>query len=106
MLSRTNREYHACSFFRDVLKFKSVDAGHRWLIFKLPPAEAAVHPAEENDRHELYLTCSDLSSELTSLRAKGVECEAITEAGWGSLTKIRLPGGGRVALYEPKHLRP
>jgi catechol 2,3-dioxygenase-like lactoylglutathione lyase family enzyme len=94
------------AFFQDVLGFTSVDAGHGWLIFGLPPAEAAVHPAEENDRHELYLMCSDLSSEMVSLRAKGVECEAITEARWGSITKISLPGGGRIGLYQPKHPRP
>jgi catechol 2,3-dioxygenase-like lactoylglutathione lyase family enzyme len=94
------------AFFRDILNFRSVDAGHGWLIFGLPPAEAAVHRAGENDRHELYLMCSDLSSELTSLREKGVECDAITEAGWGSVTKIRLPGGGKIGLYEPKHPRP
>ena len=93
------------AFLRDVLGFTSVDAGHGWLIFGLPSAEAAVHPGE-NDWHELYLMCSDLSSEMASLRAKGVECEAITEARWGSITKISLPGGGRISLYQPKHPRP
>ena len=94
------------AFFRDILNFRSVNVGHGWLIFGLPPSEAAVHPAGENDRHELYLMCSDLSGELTSLREKGVQCEAITEAAWGSVTKIRLPGGGKIALYEPKPPRP
>lgn len=94
------------AFLRDVLDLRSVDAGHGWLIFGLPPAEAAVHPSEENDRHELYLMCSDLAGEIASLRAKDVKCEAITEARWGSVTKIRLPGGGMVGLYEPKHPRP
>jgi hypothetical protein len=83
------------AFLRDVLDLKSVDAGHGWLIFGLPPAEAAVHPSEENGQHELYLMCSDLAGEIASLRAKDVECEAITEARWGSVTKIRLPGGGK-----------
>jgi len=94
------------AFLRNVLGFTSVDAGHGWLIFGLPSAEAAVHPAGENDRHELYLMCSDLSSEMASLRAKGVERETITEARWGSITKISLPGGGRIGLYQPKHPRP
>ena len=94
------------AFLRDVLGFTSVDAGQGWLIFGLPLPEAAVHPAEENDRHELYLMCSDLSSEMASLRAKGVECEAITEARWGSITKISLPAGGKVGLYQPRHPRP
>jgi hypothetical protein len=90
---------------RDVLGFRSVDAGHGWLIFGLPPAEAAVHPAQENDRHELYLMYSDVSGEIASLRAQGGECEAITEARWGFITKISLPGGGKIGLYEPKHSR-
>jgi|SRR6185312_14581413 len=94
------------AFLRDALGFRSVDAGHGWLIFGLPLAEAAVHPAGENDRHELYLMCSDLSREIASLRAKGVECEAITEARCGSITKISLPGGGKIGLYEPKHPSP
>jgi len=94
------------AFLRDVLGFRYVDAGHGWLIFELPVAEATVHPAAENDQHELYLVCSDLHGEIASLRAKGVECEAITEARWGSITKISLPGGGKIGLYEPKHPRP
>jgi catechol 2,3-dioxygenase-like lactoylglutathione lyase family enzyme len=94
------------AFLRDVLGFPSVDAGHGWLIFGLPQAEAAFHPDEGNDRHELYLMCDDLKSEMAALHAKGVECGEIVEARWGSITKIRLPGGGKIGLYEPKHPRP
>lgn len=94
------------AFFRNILGFASVDAGHGWLIFALPTAESAVHPAEENDRHELYLMCDDLKGEIAALRAKGVECAAVVEARWGSITKIRLPGGGEIGLYEPRHPRP
>src|SRR5580658_2150086 len=94
------------AFFRDILGFPSVDAGHGWLIFGLPTAEAAFHPAAENDRHELYLMCDDLKSEIAALHAKGVECSEVMEERWGSITKIQLPGGGRIGLYEPKHPRP
>lgn len=94
------------AFFRNILGFASVDAGHGWLIFALPKAESAFHPAEENDRHELYLMCDDLKAEMSALRAKGVECREVVEARWGSVTKIRLPGGGEIGLYEPKHPRP
>ena len=94
------------AFFRDILGFVSVDAGYGWLIFGLPPAESAFHPAEKNDRHELYLMCDDLGGEIATLRAKGVECAEVVEASWGSITKIRLPGGGEIGLYEPKHPRP
>jgi catechol 2,3-dioxygenase-like lactoylglutathione lyase family enzyme len=90
-------------FFRDILGFASVDAGHGWLIFALPPAEAAFHPDEDNDRHELYLMCDDLKAEISALNKKGVPCSEIQEARWGSITKIRLPGGGHVGLYQPKH---
>jgi catechol 2,3-dioxygenase-like lactoylglutathione lyase family enzyme len=91
------------AFFRDVLGFPSVNAGHDWLIFTLPPAELAVHPADEEGGHELYLMCEDLATEIEALAAKGVRCSHVEEARWGSVTKIHLPGGGRVGLYEPKH---
>jgi len=91
------------AFFRDVLGFASVDAGHGWLIFALPPAEAAFHPAEENDRHELYFMCEDLKAEMSALKKKGVACSDIQKERWGSITKISLPGGGKIGLYQPKH---
>jgi hypothetical protein len=91
------------AFFRDVLRFPSVDAGHGWLIFALPGAEAAVHPADENGKHELYLMCDDLKAEIAALKEKSVSCSDVQEARWGSITKIRLPGGGEVGLYQPKH---
>jgi catechol 2,3-dioxygenase-like lactoylglutathione lyase family enzyme len=91
------------AFFRDVLGFKSVDAGHGWLIFALPPAEAAVHPAEGDGGQELYLMCDDLKAEMARLAKKGVKCSKVDEARWGSITKMQLPGGGKVGLYQPKH---
>lgn len=90
-------------FFRDVLGFSAVDAGDGWLIFSLPPAEAAFHPSHKNDMHELYLMCDDLQAEMAALRKRGVECSEVQEAGWGSVTTLALPGGGRIGLYEPKH---
>jgi len=91
------------AFFRDILDFKSVDAGHGWLIFALPPAEAAVHPAEDGSAHELYLICDDLEAEMAALKAKGVVFAKVETPRWGSVTKITLPGGGQVGLYQPKH---
>ncbi len=90
-------------FFRDVLKFPAVDAGRGWLIFALPPAEAAFHPAEKNDQHELYFMCDDLNATMESLGGQKVECGPVTQERWGSLTTISLPGGGKVGLYQPKH---
>jgi len=91
------------AFFRDILGFPSVDAGHGWLIFALPPAEAAFHPAEHNDRHEFYLMCDDLKREMAQLAKKGVACSAPHTERWGTITKISLPGGGTVGLYQPAH---
>lgn len=91
------------AFFRDVLGFKSVDAGHGWLIFALPLAEAAFHPSDENGAHELYFMCDDVKAEIASLAKKNVKCSEVQEARWGSITKMRLPGGGEVGLYQPKH---
>src|SRR5712691_6986591 len=91
------------AFFREVLRFPSVDAGHGWLIFGLPPAEAAFHPAGENGRHELYLMCHDLKAEMALLKQKGVACSEVHEERWGSITIILLPGGGELGLYQPKH---
>jgi catechol 2,3-dioxygenase-like lactoylglutathione lyase family enzyme len=91
------------AFFRDVLGFASVDAGQGWLIFALPPAEIAFHPAPENDKHEFYLMCDDVSATIQNLEKQKVNCAPVTELGWGLLTHVSLPGGGRLGLYQPKH---
>jgi catechol 2,3-dioxygenase-like lactoylglutathione lyase family enzyme len=94
------------AFFRDVLEYPHVDAGAGWLVFKLPPAELAVHPADAQDRHELYLMCGDLDAAMRRLSARGVQFSApVTDARWGRSTRLRLPGGGEVGLYEPRHPR-
>ncbi len=98
------------AFFRNVLKFHSVDAGHGWLIFALPPAELGIHPTEESGHHELYLMCDDVKATVVELKSKGVEfTQPIKEAGFGLVTSLKIPGGGELGLYEPKHptaLRP
>jgi catechol 2,3-dioxygenase-like lactoylglutathione lyase family enzyme len=95
------------AFLRDVLGFDSVDAGGGWLIFALPPAELAVHPAQEGANHELYLMCDDVHRTVAELTARGVEfTRDVSDEGFGLLTAIRLPGGGEVGLYEPRHPSP
>ena len=92
-------------FFKDVLKFDHVDAGGGWLIFALPPAEVAVHPGPE--AHQLYLMCDDLRATIAELEARNVEFTGdISEERWGLLTALKLPGGGQLGLYEPKHPTP
>ena len=93
------------AFLRDVLDCRHVDAGAGWLIFKLPPAEVAVHPAEGLSAHELYLMCDDLDATMTDLAGRGATFSALTEARWGRVTKLQLPGGGEVGLYQPRHPR-
>jgi len=91
------------AFFRDVLGFRSVDAGHGWLIFALPAAEAAFHPSDENNMHEMYFMCDNLGALMASLVKKGVRFGEIAEEQWGTRTRMTLPGGGEVGLYQPKH---
>jgi catechol 2,3-dioxygenase-like lactoylglutathione lyase family enzyme len=97
----------ARAFFRDVLELPNVDAGDGWLIFALPPAELAVHPAPESGKHELYLMCKDIEATMDELERKGVEFVApLTDEGWGLATRLKVPGAGDIGLYEPKHPSP
>jgi len=94
------------AFLRDVLKLPNVDVGEGWLIFGLPPAEVAVHPSEQNEVHELYLMCEEITAFVTEMDKHGIVCDPITDEGWGLLTQLRLPGGGKLGVYQPRHERP
>jgi catechol 2,3-dioxygenase-like lactoylglutathione lyase family enzyme len=95
------------AFFRDILGLQSVDAGHGWLIFAAPPAELAAHPADEDGRHELWLMCDDVHATVAELEGKGVEfTRPVTDQRFGLTTALRLPGGGELGLYEPRHASP
>ena len=92
------------AFFGDVLGLPSVDAGGGWLIFALPPAELAAHPAEQSGAHELYLMCDDIAATVKELKTKGVGfATPVSEQGFGLMTRLKLPGGGELGLYEPRH---
>ena len=101
------------AFFRDVLEFRSVDVGEGWLIFAMPPAEAAFHPTEHpfTQQHGgqallgavLYLMCDDLKALTASLKKKNVTCTGFQQAGWGTSTTIPLPSGASIGLYQPRH---
>jgi catechol 2,3-dioxygenase-like lactoylglutathione lyase family enzyme len=93
-------------FFRDVLGFANVDAGGGWLIFALPPGEAAFHPGDNPDVQELYLICEDVAATRADLQTAGVTCDPVRDEGWGLLSGFRLPGGGRIGFYQPRHARP
>src|SRR5262245_12803791 len=90
------------TFFKDVLGFPFVDVGHGWMIFALPPSELGIHPAEpESPRCELYLMCDDINATIAELTAKGVEFDLpVQDQGWGIVTMIRMPDGGRLGLYQ------
>jgi hypothetical protein len=99
------------AILRDVLKLPHVDVGRGWLIFKLPPAEVAVHPAEQGEgadkssalKSELYLMCDDVEKTIQELATRGVECSTISEQPWGRVTQIKMPSGGELGLYQPLH---
>jgi predicted enzyme related to lactoylglutathione lyase len=94
------------AFFADVLGLSSVDAGGGWLIFALPPAELAVHPAEASS-HELYFMCDDIHATLAELSAKGVQVASeVSDQGWGLLASLRLPDGAEFGIYQPRHPSP
>lgn len=94
-------------FLRDVLGFPNVDVGGGWLIFGLPPAEVAVHPAEADEElHELYLMCDDVEAFVADMTSRNVVCGPIHSQPWGALTHIVLPSGGKLGVYQPRHARP
>ncbi len=93
------------AFLRDKLGFSFTDVGGGWLIFALPPSEVAVHPAERNAHHEMYLMCDDVEQTVAKLTSHGVTCTGIEDTGWGRLTKVTLPSGATIGVYEPKHAR-
>jgi hypothetical protein len=93
-------------FFHDVLKLSNIDIGEGWLIFGLPPAEVAVHPSPENGLHELYFMCDDIQLFTQEMSKCNIVCSSIKNQGWGMLTQLTLPGGGKIGVYQPRHARP
>ncbi len=100
------------AFLRDSLGLPFVDAGHGWLIFQLPPSETAVHPLDAETAPpkegsllpaEVYLMCEDLEATMGELRGRGVELAPVQEERWGRVTRLTLPSGGALGLYQPKH---
>src|SRR5512134_1180384 len=94
------------AFFRDVIGLPNVDVGEGWLIFGLPPAEVAVHPSDENDVHEFYFMVDDVDAFVLEMEEHGIRCVPVEDMGWGRLTQLALPGGGKLGVYEPRHARP
>lgn len=99
--SKADRE-----FFRDVLELTNVDVGDGWLIFGAPPSELAVHPGPDNGNHEIYFMSDDIESFIDEMLKRNIACEPIQNQGWGLLTSLTLPGGGKLGVYEPRHARP
>ena len=94
------------AFLRDILQLPNVDVGDGWLIFGLPPAELAVHPSKKNNIHEFYFMCADIHAFVAAMSRQGVSCGSIENMGWGHLTQVTLPGGGKLGVYQPRHARP
>jgi len=93
------------AFLRDVLKLTNVDVGDGWLIFGLPPSEVAVHPADKNNMHEFYLMVDDIKAFIAKMKESNIKCSSVQDEGWGLLTQLTLPGGGKLGIYEPRHVR-
>ena len=93
------------AFLRDVIGLTNVDLGHGWLIFGLPPAEVAVHPGD-NGQAGFYLMYDDVAAFVAEMKARGIECGPVENQGWGLLTYVVLPGGGKLGVYQPRHARP
>jgi predicted enzyme related to lactoylglutathione lyase len=92
------------AFFRDVLEFPATDAGDGWLLFRMPPAELALHPTDGASTHEVYLMCDDVQATVEALKAKGAEFTTpVSDQGWGLLTAFKTPGGAVIGMYEPRH---
>ena len=94
------------AFLRDILRLPNVDVGDGWLIFGLPPAEVAVHPSRKNDIHEFYLMCDDVEAFIAEMKKHKLSCTPAQNMGWGVLTQLTLPGGGKLGVYAPRHARP
>ncbi|HEU4391902.1 MAG TPA: extradiol dioxygenase [Blastocatellia bacterium] len=94
------------AFLRDVLKLPHVDVGEGWLIFGLPPAEVAMHPSDENNVHEFYLMCDNVSRFIAEMQKHSIVCSPAQNLSWGVLTQVTLPGGGKLGVYQPLHARP
>ena len=94
------------AFLRDVLRLPNVDVGRGWLIFGLPPAEVAVHPGDSNDMHELFFMCENVEAFVGEVGRHGMVCEPVQDQGYGLVTHLTLPGGGRIGVYQPRHERP
>jgi len=93
-------------FLQEVLDLPHVDVGEGWLIFGLPPSEVAVHPSDENDVHEFYLMCDDVEAFVEAMSKRNIRCGPVRNQGWGLLTQVMLPGGGKLGVYQPRHARP
>jgi len=94
------------AFFRDILKFPQTDAGDGYLIFGLSSSEMAVHQGETNNSHELFLMCEDIDDLVAHMKKHNIPCEDISDQGWGLLTRVTLPGGGILGIYQPRHDHP
>ena len=94
------------AFLRDVMKLTNVDAGGGYIVFGLPPSEVAIHPADKNNTHELYLMCDDVEAFIGEMKEHNISCGSVQDEGWGLLTQVTLPGGGKLGVYQPRHARP
>ncbi len=89
-----------------MLKFDSVDAGHGLADFALPPAELALHPSGRTTSTRSSSCAMTCTAFMAQMKEKRVTCSPVDEQRWGSITRLTLPGGGKLGVYQPKHPSP
>jgi hypothetical protein len=51
--------------------------------------------------------CEDIHAAVAELQDKGVKfATEIVDERWGLTTRLHIPGGGQMTLYQPRHSRP
>lgn len=105
VMLQSSKEEADKAFFRDVLQLPNVDAGNGFLIFAVPSAEVAVHEGRGGG-HELSLMCDNIEAFVEEMRSRDIYCSPAQNRGWGIMTQVTLPGGGRLGVYQPLHQRP
>jgi hypothetical protein len=43
---------------------------------------------------------------IAEMKRHGIACDDVQNQGYGRLTKLTLPGGGKIGVYQPRHARP
>lgn len=95
-------------FLRDKLGFSGTDVGDGWMIFDLPEADMGVHPTETSGppsgTMDISFYCDDIAAAVQTLQQRGVTfVQPVEDHGYGLVTRMQVPGGFTVQLYQPRY---